>query len=56
MDSQHPTSFAIARAPPGLDILSLDQVKACLRLDTEVFPDFVQTIKHLVAEGNLVAL
>jgi ketosteroid isomerase-like protein len=44
------------QAPPGLDILSLDQVKACLRLDTEVFPDFVQTIEHLVAEGNLVAL
>jgi steroid delta-isomerase-like uncharacterized protein len=44
------------QATPGLDVLSLDQLKEFLRLDTEVFPDSVQTIKHLVAEGNLVAL
>ena len=43
-------------ATPGVDVLNLDQLKAFLRLDTEVFPDSVQTIKHLVAEGNLVAL
>ncbi len=43
-------------ATPELDIRSLDQLKEFLRLDTEVFPDSVQTIKHLVAEGDLVAL
>ena len=41
---------------PGLDVWSLDQLKEFLRLDTEVFPDSVQTIKQLVAEGNLVAV
>jgi steroid delta-isomerase-like uncharacterized protein len=44
------------QATPGVDVLDLDQLKAFLRLDTEVFPDSVQTIKHLVADGNLVAL
>jgi steroid delta-isomerase-like uncharacterized protein len=43
------------QATPGLDVYSLDQLKEFLRLDTEVFPDSVQTLKHLVAEGNLVA-
>lgn len=42
-------------ATPGLDVRSLDQLKAFLRLDTETFPNSVQTIKHLAAEGNLVA-
>ena len=42
-------------ATPGLEVRCLDQLKEFLRLDTEVFPDSVQTIKHLVAEGNLVA-
>jgi steroid delta-isomerase-like uncharacterized protein len=44
------------QATPGLDVNSLDQLKEFLRLDTEVFPDSVQTLKHLVAEGNLVAV
>ena len=44
------------QATPGLDVGSLDQLKEFLRLDTEVFPDSVQTVKHLVAEGNLVAV
>ena len=44
------------QATPGVDVLDLDQLKAFLRLDTGVFPDSVQTIKHLVADGNLVAL
>jgi steroid delta-isomerase-like uncharacterized protein len=43
------------QATPGLDVYSLDQLKEFLRLDTEVFPNSVQTLKHLVAEGNLVA-
>ncbi len=43
------------QATPGLDVNNLDQLKEFLRLDTEVFPDSVQTPKHLVAEGDLVA-
>ena len=42
-------------ATPDVEIRSLDQLKEFLRLDTAVFPDSVQTITHLVAEGNLVA-
>ena len=42
-------------ATPGMEAHSLDQVKEFLRQDTAVFPDSVQTIKLLVAEGNLVA-
>jgi steroid delta-isomerase-like uncharacterized protein len=42
-------------ATPGLEVRNLDQLKEFLRLDTEVFPDSVQTPKHLVAEGDLVA-
>ena len=42
-------------ATPDLEVRSLDQLKEFLRRDTEVFPDSVQTIQHLVAEGDLVA-
>jgi steroid delta-isomerase-like uncharacterized protein len=42
-------------ATPGLKAQSLDDVKEFLRLDTAVFPDSVQTIQLLLAEGNLVA-
>lgn len=42
-------------ATPGVEACNLDQVKEFLRQDTAVFPDSVQTIKLLVAEGNLVA-
>jgi steroid delta-isomerase-like uncharacterized protein len=44
------------QATPGLDVYSLDQLKEFLRLDTEIFPDSVQTLKHLVAEGDLVTV
>jgi steroid delta-isomerase-like uncharacterized protein len=42
-------------ATPGLNARSLDDVKEFLRLDTAVFPDSVQTIQLLLAEGDLVA-
>jgi predicted ester cyclase len=42
-------------ATPGVEARNLDQVKEFLQQDTAVFPDSVQTIKFLVAEGNLVA-
>ena len=39
-------------ATPGVEARNLDQVKEFLQQDTAVFPDSVQTIKFLVAEGN----
>ena len=42
-------------ATPGIEARSLDQVKEFLRQDTAVFPGSLQTIKLLVAEGDLVA-
>jgi steroid delta-isomerase-like uncharacterized protein len=42
-------------ATPGVEVRSLAQVKEFLQQDTTVFPDSIQTIKLLVAEGNLVA-
>jgi steroid delta-isomerase-like uncharacterized protein len=44
------------QATPGVDVRSLHQLKDFLRQDTAVFPDSTQTITHLVAEGNLVAV
>ena len=43
-------------ATPGVDVRSLNQLKEFLRQDAEVFPDNTQTITHLVAEGDLVAV
>ena len=43
------------QATPGVEARSLDQIKEFLRQDTAIFPDSVQTIKLLVAEGDLVA-
>src|ERR1700738_3754734 len=51
-----PDVVRYCQATPGLDVANLDQLKEFLRLDPEVFPDSVQTIKQLVAEGNLVAV
>jgi steroid delta-isomerase-like uncharacterized protein len=42
-------------ATPGVEVRSLNQVKEFLRQDTAVFPDSIQTIKLLVAEGDFVA-
>jgi steroid delta-isomerase-like uncharacterized protein len=42
-------------ATPGLEARSLDDLKEFLRLDTAIFPDSVQTVQLLLAEGDLVA-
>jgi steroid delta-isomerase-like uncharacterized protein len=39
----------------GVEARSLDQIKEFLAQDTAIFPDSVQTIKLLIAEGNHVA-
>ena len=63
-NSRQPEAFDELIAPnvvrhcqttPGVNVRSLDQLKEFLRQDTAVFPDSIQTITHLVAEGNLVA-
>ena len=43
------------QATPTVEIHSLAQLKQFLQQDSAVFPDSVQTITHLVAEGNVVA-
>ena len=42
-------------ATPGVEAPSLDQIKVFLAQDTTTFPDSVQTIKLLIAEGDYVA-
>lgn len=44
------------QATPGVDVRSLQAFKAFLRDDTATFPDSVQTLRHVVAEGDLVAV
>ena len=44
------------QATPDIEVRSLDQLKDFLGQDTDVFPDSIQTITHLVAEDNLVAV
>ena len=43
-------------ATPGVDIRSLKQFKDFLRQNAADFPGCRQTVKHLLAEGNLVAV
>ncbi len=43
-------------ATPGIEIRSLEQFKEFLRGDLSVFPDSVQSLRHVVAEGDLVAV
>ena len=43
-------------ATPHLTVRNREQVKDFLRQDTAVFPDSRQTLAHLVAEGDLVAV
>jgi len=43
-------------ATPGVEGRSLEHIKEFLRQDSAIFPDSTQTIKLLVAEGNLVAV
>jgi steroid delta-isomerase-like uncharacterized protein len=43
-------------ATPGVNVTNLDEFKEFLRHDAAVIPDSVQTVKHLVAEGDMVAV
>jgi steroid delta-isomerase-like uncharacterized protein len=44
------------QATPHLSVRNRDQVKEFLRQDSAMFPDSVQTITHLVADGDLVGV
>jgi len=44
------------QATPEVTIRSLDQFKDYLRQDAAVFPDSRQTLQHMLAEGDLVAV
>ena len=44
------------QATPEVDVKSLQGFKEYLRQDAVVFPDSIQTLKHMVAEGDLVAV
>jgi steroid delta-isomerase-like uncharacterized protein len=54
-DLVRPDVVRHCQAMPDMEARNLDQIKEFLRQDTAVFPDSVQTIKLLIAEGNLVA-
>jgi steroid delta-isomerase-like uncharacterized protein len=43
------------QATPAIEIHTLDELKDFFQQDSATFPDSVQTITHLVAEGNVVA-
>ncbi len=44
------------QATPSVNVRSLADFKEFLNQDFEVFPDSVQTLKHMVAEEDLVAI
>jgi steroid delta-isomerase-like uncharacterized protein len=44
------------QATPQVDVRSLQEFKEFLKQDDAVFPDSVQTLRHQVAEGDLVAV
>lgn len=44
------------QATPDVHVRSLQEFKEFLRQDTAVFPDSIQTARHIVADGDLVAV
>ena len=42
------------QATPGVEVRNLDEFKNFQRQDATAFPDSHQTLKHLIAEGNMV--
>ncbi len=44
------------QATPQVQVRSLEAFKAFLQEDASTFPDSVQTLRHAVAEGDLVAI
>ena len=44
------------QATPAISVRSREEFKEFMRQDAAVFPDSIQTLTHLVAEGDLVAV
>jgi predicted ester cyclase len=44
------------QATPDVDVRSLEAFKEYLKQDASVFPDSTQTLRHMLAEGDLLAL
>lgn len=44
------------QATPDVHVRSLQEFKEFLSQDTAVFPDSIQTARHIVADGDLVAV
>jgi steroid delta-isomerase-like uncharacterized protein len=44
------------QATPEVEVRSLQEFKDFLRQDAAVFPDSIQTLQHMLAEGDLVAI
>jgi steroid delta-isomerase-like uncharacterized protein len=44
------------QATPEVDVRSFEGFKELLRQDAAVFPDSIQTARHMLAEGDLVAV
>jgi steroid delta-isomerase-like uncharacterized protein len=44
------------QATPGVDVRSREEFKEFLRQDAAAFPDSIQVARHVVAEGDLVAV
>jgi hypothetical protein len=40
-------------ATPGLEVNNLEQFKDFLRMDAEVFPINVQTLEHILIDGDM---
>lgn len=43
------------QATPGVEVRNLQEFKDFQRQDAVAFPDSHQTLKHVIAEGNMVA-
>jgi steroid delta-isomerase-like uncharacterized protein len=44
------------QATPEVTVRNLEHFKEFLRQDAAAFPDSIQTLKHMVAEGDMVAV
>lgn len=51
-----PNFIRHCQATPEVDVRSLQAFKEFLRQDATVFPDSTQTLRHMLAEGDLVAV
>ncbi len=56
MDELFSTEFVQHFLPDGSDTKGLDELRDHIRNHRQAFPDWTETIKQIVAEGDLVAI